>query len=353
LNLKQALQLLELGDSPDFGAVKKAYRQKALAYHPDRNPDPKTKEIFLQCTEAYNFLIQYPPFIETIIPPARTVSEERVQTVDDIFDDIFGFTRDGRVLGYEEPQELSLTAYEFIFGSPCKKKLMYSYKACKTCLGNGSTTGELASICTYCFGGGRIKANIELKNVDKLCPRCQGRGRHVKKPCVSCKGFGRVKMHSLQEIDIPKGLKLNEAYTLQSRDVKQNTGCQIFIKPVLSSSSLFKLHENRLSCTYPINENLVLEGGTVHMPLFDVIVSLRVPARLSLGDKIFVKTQGLFLDAKSNQRDDLLVFVHPVSEKELAKEQKKFHQHLQRERKGYDKKNWLYKWGSFFKDFFS
>jgi hypothetical protein len=37
--------------------IKKAYRKKARLYHPDINPSPEAKDMFIAITEAYDFLI--------------------------------------------------------------------------------------------------------------------------------------------------------------------------------------------------------------------------------------------------------------------------------------------------------
>lgn len=48
---------LETGASID--EIKKAYRKKARMYHPDINHAPDAKEMFIQATEAYEFLIAH------------------------------------------------------------------------------------------------------------------------------------------------------------------------------------------------------------------------------------------------------------------------------------------------------
>lgn len=48
---------LEAGASID--EIKKAYRSKARMYHPDINHAPDAKEMFIQATEAYEFLISH------------------------------------------------------------------------------------------------------------------------------------------------------------------------------------------------------------------------------------------------------------------------------------------------------
>lgn len=48
-----------LGLSPDatLSEIKKAYRKKAIEYHPDKNPSPEAREKFIQLDAAYDYLV--------------------------------------------------------------------------------------------------------------------------------------------------------------------------------------------------------------------------------------------------------------------------------------------------------
>jgi curved DNA-binding protein CbpA len=49
--------LLGVPRNADVPEIKKAYRKKAMQYHPDKNPDdPKAQEMFKACAEAYEVL---------------------------------------------------------------------------------------------------------------------------------------------------------------------------------------------------------------------------------------------------------------------------------------------------------
>jgi len=48
---------LQAGSTKD--EIKKAYRKKARESHPDINPSPDAKDLFISATEAYEFLIAY------------------------------------------------------------------------------------------------------------------------------------------------------------------------------------------------------------------------------------------------------------------------------------------------------
>jgi hypothetical protein len=49
--------MLGLNTNASVDEIKKAYRKKARLYHPDINSSPEAKDLFIQATEAYEFLI--------------------------------------------------------------------------------------------------------------------------------------------------------------------------------------------------------------------------------------------------------------------------------------------------------
>jgi hypothetical protein len=56
MNFDEAIKILELPANFDERALKKAYYKKALLYHPDKNNDDKSTDIFKQVGAAYQFL---------------------------------------------------------------------------------------------------------------------------------------------------------------------------------------------------------------------------------------------------------------------------------------------------------
>jgi hypothetical protein len=49
--------ILGISVNSSVDEIKKAYRIKARLYHPDINPSPDAKDLFINATEAYEFLI--------------------------------------------------------------------------------------------------------------------------------------------------------------------------------------------------------------------------------------------------------------------------------------------------------
>ena len=221
MNYLQALKLLGLKDPPQPQEVKKAYHSLALKYHPDRNPDnAAAADRFRECTEAYNALIlNFKKWVGKEEPFPTTVSKtERVKDLEDIFDDIFGFTREDRILGLQRPQEIEVTPLELAHGARKKARLI-GYEKCRLCGGSGAASNSHAVICTYCFGSGQIETTYGNEIQWKICPRCEGRGRKVSHPCSPCNGFGRMEVQKKQEVEIPVGLIPGIAYTIKSTDL--------------------------------------------------------------------------------------------------------------------------------------
>ena len=57
--LSDYYHILGLPVNSSVEEIKKAYRQKARMYHPDINPSPDAKDMFIATTEAYEFLMAY------------------------------------------------------------------------------------------------------------------------------------------------------------------------------------------------------------------------------------------------------------------------------------------------------
>lgn len=59
MTLKDYYNILGLSGNASVEEIKKAYRKKARLYHPDINPAPDAKDMFICVTEAYEFLLAW------------------------------------------------------------------------------------------------------------------------------------------------------------------------------------------------------------------------------------------------------------------------------------------------------
>lgn len=196
-------EILGISKSASGAEIKKAYRKKAIEFHPDKNPgDAHAEEMFKKAAEAYEILgneekrAKYDRFGHQAFEGGGFGGGG--MNMDDIFSqfgDIFGSGFGGggfsgfgggfggggqrRVKGSNLRIKVTLTLEEIANGTEKKIKVKRkvqapgtTYKTCTTCNGTGQVTRitntilgrmQTASPCTTCGGAGQI---IDKKPAD-------------------------------------------------------------------------------------------------------------------------------------------------------------------------------------------
>ncbi|EKD51024.1 MAG: Chaperone DnaJ [uncultured bacterium] len=314
MNIKKAIKILEIEQANGLDDLRRQFRALAHKYHPDKNPHQNTDQEFRRIVEAYEYCLNHVrdfyAFFKAIPEPNldEVTAKVVIENFDDIFEDIFGFSKAGRVLGYLEPQIVYLTVKEFMTGVK-KRAKMVSYKKCSDCRGLGALSGHLARVCTYCFGHGVIDRQQKKNAKPSPCPRCRGRGRVVTEKCPRCDGFGRLKSHHLQEVYLPVGLRPNEQYTIPSRDLALQTTAEICIEPRAYRDAIFQIDNYDLVCEYHLDFERHVHPITLSLktPIEDV--PLVIDKHVKDGETLRVCHAGLYKDATKRNRGDLLVTI--------------------------------------------
>ena len=139
--------------------IKKAFRQLALRYHPDRNPEDKeSEEKFKEINEAYSCLIDpqkrsnYDRFgsSEGVGPGYSPFGTGFGDIFEDIFGDFFGtFTGQRRpraAKGNDLRYDLDITLMDAAFGVE-KSIEIPRWENCAECGGSGSAPGKSPVVC--------------------------------------------------------------------------------------------------------------------------------------------------------------------------------------------------------------
>ena len=219
--------------------IKKAYRQRALEHHPDRNAGDEAAEArFKEAAEAYSVLsdadkrARYDRFGRAGVSGAAG-GAGAPQDISDIFsafsdifggdsrfDDVFGRAR-ARRRGQGRPGSdlrvrLSLTLEDVADGVE-RQLTLRKFTACGHCSGSGAEPGpgspggeSAAETCPTCSGSGEVRQVAssffgQFVNVQP-CPTCDGEGRVVSNKCRVCEGEGRVKGEETVTVEVPPGV---------------------------------------------------------------------------------------------------------------------------------------------------
>lgn len=243
-------EVLGVGRDATIDELKKAYRKKAMQYHPDRNTDdPEAEKKFKEAAEAFDVLkdadkrARYDRFGHAGMNAGGFggggMNYDDV-SFDDIFSrfsDIFGSDifggggdpfggqrqRGGRRAG--RPGEdikirLELSLEEIAFGVEKTLKVK-KFVMCDSCKGTGAETESDFMTCPTCNGMGEVRQVSrtmfgQFVNV-QACPTCHGEGRTVKNRCKKCHGEGRYKGEEQVKIQVPAGVKKGNYITLRGQ----------------------------------------------------------------------------------------------------------------------------------------
>lgn len=219
--------ILEVAREASADEIKKAYRKKAMEYHPDRHGGDKEKEkLFKEVNEAYS----------TLSDAQKKAHYDRFGSVDmgggfgggqggfhtnmdfsDIFESFFGGgfqgggarRRSSGVEGEDIEIRVKLDFAEAMSG--LKKTISYTRKVvCSECIGTGAKKGTEPKECPQCHGAGQVRRRTQtifgVMEQTGICDQCHGTGKFITEKCAKCQGERRETRKTEKEIDIPAGI---------------------------------------------------------------------------------------------------------------------------------------------------
>ncbi len=327
--------------------IKKAYRKKAIEFHPDKNPgDSKAEEKFKQAAEAYEILsdadkkAKYDRFGHQAFEGGGGAGfggggfGGGGMNMDDIFSqfgDIFGgggggfsgFSGGGRraqVKGSNLRIRVKLTLEEIANGVEKKIKVKRkkvakgtSYKTCATCNGSGQVTRIQNTIL------GRMQTSAP-------CNTCGGSGQSIDKKPSNADEHGMLQTEETVSIKIPAGV-------VDGMQLKVSGKGNEAPGNGISGDLLVAIEEKS-------HDTLQREGDNLHYDLYISIsdavlgtskeidtvngkVRIKIEHGVQSGKILRLRNKGI-PSINSYGTGDLLVHINVWTPKTLNKEQKEF-----------------------------
>jgi molecular chaperone DnaJ len=328
--------------------LKKAYRKKAVQYHPDKNPGNKeAEEMFKKISHAYEILkdpdkrAAYDRYGHAAFegPGAgasrpggagggfhdpfdifrEVFGQQQGGGGGGIFDEMFG-GRDGSDLRYD----LEITLEEAARGA--EKEISFrKHATCERCAGSGAEPGSKRVTCPTCRGAGQIRRSGGIITFTQPCPTCSGMGTKVEKPCTVCRGEGRVIKTSKLNVRIPAGVDTGSRLRSTGNGEAGMAGGQsgdLYIVLSVKEHELFERQEDNLFCEIPIKFTLATLGGTIEVPTLFGKASLKIPGGTQSGTTFRLREKGM-PSLRGGRQGDQLVRVQVEVPQSLTSEQRK------------------------------
>ncbi len=322
--------------------IKKAYRKLAMKYHPDRNPDNKdAEEKFREITEAYEVLrdankrARYNRYGSEGMR-GNYNSSTHFDLSDALrafmrdfgafnFDDLFGFgeTTKRRNRGGDIKIKVALTLEEIASG--VKKVFVVSrLETCEVCKGIGADNPSAITTCSYCRGVGQIR-QVQRSLLGQfvntiICPKCNGAGHIINRPCSNCNGEGRKEIERQITVDIPMGVSTGNYIQRRGEGhigIRGGPAGDINIIIEEKEHKIFTRHNNDIICNIPITFSQAALGAIIEIPTLTESKELKVSKGTQSG-KIF-RFQGKGIPyLNSNGSGDQLIKVIVITPTNLT-----------------------------------
>lgn len=235
-------EVLGISKNASADEIKKAFRQAAVKYHPDKEGGDEAK--FKEINEAYDVLKdaqkrqRYDQFGHAGVGGAsgggysggnpfegfqgQNINFDFGEGLGDIFGQFFGGGQRQRApqRGRDVEVGLQLTFEEAIFGIETKIDLDLEGE-CYHCKGTTVEPGHDMKTCPTCQGAGQqtriVNTMFGAIQQTVTCETCQGRGKVPEKVCTVCHGKGTERRRESIKLKVPAGIDDGATIRLSGR----------------------------------------------------------------------------------------------------------------------------------------
>lgn len=309
--------VLGVARDADQAAIKAAFRELALKYHPDRNKELGAEDRFKEIAEAYAVLSDPEKRQRYDAAGAAGVAgfspEDLFSGID--FEDIFGTSGFGfggglfeRLFGRKRAPrrgedielEVAVSLDRVLSGGKESIRVPQS-EPCAACQGCGAKAGTSPRQCDPCKGTGLVTRTEHRGSVlftsSTSCSACAGRGHFIDSPCPACGGRGQVSRDRTLDVTIPAGIEDRLVLRLRGEGLPsaEPAGARgdVLVVVRVVPDPRFMRDGTELFRNETIGVADAVLGTKLEVPTLDGGVTVKVPPGTQPGSVLRVRGKGL------------------------------------------------------------
>lgn len=338
--------ILGVSKSADLNEIKRAYRKKAMKFHPDKNPgDKEAEHKFKEATEAYQVLSdeekrsRYDRFGHEGLAGMNPGGAGGFSSMEDIFSDIFGSSggffsdlfggggqggRSGPARGHSLKCEIAIDFKDVLDG--CERTIEIARnESCPDCRGSGARAGTSPTTCPSCGGRGVVTQKQGFFTMRVTCPRCHGSGTVIESPCGTCHGSGLKPQKREITVNVPPGVEEGTRMRVAGEGEPGERGGprgDLYVYIGVSPHPFLVRDGDDVVCEVPVSFSQAALGAAIEVPTIKGKADINIPPGTQPGQVIRLRGLG-FPNVHGYGRGSQLVRVKLVVPKKLTDEQEK------------------------------
>jgi molecular chaperone DnaJ len=320
--------VLGVGRDASPEEIKRAYRQSAMKYHPDRNKGDSESEMkFKAAAEAYEVLSdpekrsRYDRFGHAGLGgvAGHDFSRMRPDDIFSVFGDIFGDIFDVPLGGSRRSERGVDLQTEIVLeladvAKESERSIEFTRSDfCDRCAGKGAEPGTKVESCRTCGGYGQVERTSGMgffsTRIVTTCHECRGSGSTFTKACKQCKGTGRSPKHRVVNVKIPAGVHDGQVIRLRGEGEPGEVGSSrgdLHCYVRIAAHPFLQRHGNDLVCEVPISFTQAALGAEIEIPTLSGTQHVTIPPGTQHGELIRMAKQGL-PDVRTHRVGDQVV----------------------------------------------
>ena len=338
-----------VGQNASADEIKKAFRKKAIQFHPDKEGGDEVK--FKEVNEAYEVLKddkkrqRYDQFGHAGVGGSAAgggdpfggfggYSGQNVHFdfgdlgLGDIFGSFFGGQqRGGRAKrGRDVETDVIITFEQAVFGTEVELNLVME-DTCNHCKGTTAEPGHELKTCDTCRGSGQVMnvTRTIFGNIQQAttCPICRGSGKIPSKVCTVCKGRGTRTKNQEVRLKIPAGI--DDGATIRLREhgeaLANAPKGDLYVNVKVKAHKRFTREGDLILSEETVSMIDAALGAEIKVDTVDGPVTMKVPAGTQSGTDFKLSGHGVS-HLRTGNRGAHIVTVNVETPRDLSKTQK-------------------------------